>query len=372
MRRRIRLYLVVVVLLVMGGVTGVDLYRKITQVPVTYADLVWKGFVQTDILCLGFSKDGRTLAVADKVARVRLLRPDCGEIQEVAQGPPAKLFRAEFSPGADYLACEGHQLELRGVRSGVRTSVPTTASAMSLDFSPDGRYLAVACYDGDALIWDVRRSRTVKILKHDQPRRGYPVYMATFSADGATLATQDYNRAIRLWDTRYWRLMRTIVPDSDHRRGQLLGWGPDGKSLVVWTFGHSNRRLEVRSTSASNRDHTLWVSSLVRLISVDPSPKGMLLAYGVTRDIPNIEGYESSVSVWSLESGNVSELALETGASVSVAFSPDGKMLAAGFSNGMVYVWRVSYPPERRSLLDTAESLVSRLWKAPSAPAPPK
>lgn len=352
MRHRRRLVVLVVLVLAIGGVAWYARYREaVRQTPARWVDLAWTGAVGSKVLCVGFQKDGRTLVVASQDGRVLLVDPDSGKTHEAFESnPDEKILNAKLSPGAGYLALDG--LEVLHIPSRTRTPIPPTCVTRSLDFSPDAKYLAISGpygNKGKVWIWDVRGKMMAKVVAHDQPPSAHYVERVFFSRDGTALATQDDEQTIRIWDTESWRVTKTIVDDDHPGPGTLQGWGADGRSLIGLT-----RSLQMWDISAGRVQYTLKVATPglgARIDSVALSPNGRLLAYGRTMSIPNGAGYEAIIGIWNIESGKRSILVTDTGESwnAAVAFSPDGKMLAAGFSSGAIYVWRITYPPKRPS-----------------------
>lgn len=356
---------------VIGGVTGLALYwEEGRQVPERWVDLAWKGTVQSRVVCLGFQKDGRTLVVTGRDGRVLLIDPVSGRMREPFESnPDEKVFNAKLSPGAEYLALDG--LEVLHIPSRTRTPIPPTCVTRCLDFSPDAKYLAISGpygSKGKVWIWDVRGKKMAKVVVHDQPPSAHYVERVFFSRDGTALATQDDERTIRIWDTETWRLAQMIVNDYDHPGpGALQGWGPDGTSLIGLT-----RSLQMWDINAGRVQYALKVTAPglgARIASVALSPNGRLLAYGRTMSIPNGAGYEALIGIWNIESGKRSILVIDAGkaSNAAVAFSPDGKMLAAGFSSGAIYVWRIEYPPRQRSLLGIVKGMLSHPKQQPPA-----
>ena len=72
--------------------------------------------------------------------------------------------------------------------------------------------------------------------------------------------------------------------------------------------------------------HTNWVSSVAF------SPDGKLLASG---------SYDNTIRLWNVETGEpIQVLAGHTTGVISVAFSPDGKLLASGSDDHTIRLWQ--------------------------------
>ena len=72
-------------------------------------------------------------------------------------------------------------------------------------------------------------------------------------------------------------------------------------------------------------------------MSVDFSPDGTILA--------STGGIEHAVRLWDVESGSLLRSLPHNDQLMAVAFSPDGKLLAAGCNDNQVYLWGISTEP---------------------------
>jgi WD40 repeat protein len=232
------------------------------------------------------------------------------------------LARAIYGPGARY-RLTGHQKSVLDVAFSPGGSTAYSASADgtvgvwsltdgtlknriplgdsvpgSLAVSPDGGTLAVGLFEG-----------TIRLLnpENGEPRRwlmghtGLVTRMA-FSPDGARLLSGSLDRTLRLWDVASGELLLQI--DSP---GAILNvaFSPDGRSAV---------------SSSGDNDLTGQAQPLI---------------------------VDRTVRVWDLTTGEeIRRFEPNSGFVRSVAFSPDGRRVAAGTWNqengGRIHLWNVN------------------------------
>src|SRR5436190_20667310 len=79
--------------------------------------------------------------------------------------------------------------------AGERFSVSMPGWIGSMNFSPDGKRLAVGCADSSARVLEVETGKEQALL------RGHEDYVASvaFAPDGRTLATVSYVHTARVW-----------------------------------------------------------------------------------------------------------------------------------------------------------------------------
>jgi WD40 repeat protein len=74
------------------------------------------------------------------------------------------------------------------------------------------------------------------------------------------------------------------------------------------------------------------------VLSVAFSPDGTLLAAA--------GGYEKAILLWRVESGELLRSLPHDEQSMAIAFSPDGRLLAVGGFDGQVYLWGIPTDPQ--------------------------
>ncbi len=137
--------------------------------PVKVWDAATKEFkcIVPGLQCAAFSPDGQTIAAP---IRVSLEKKDIGRVGlfKLADGSPLKSLTAEKGASPSYL--------------------------LSLAFSPDGRLLAAADWNGNVTLWDVLRGECKMTI--DDFKGG--VLDVAFAPDGATLAIGNEDQTLRL------------------------------------------------------------------------------------------------------------------------------------------------------------------------------
>jgi WD40 repeat protein len=179
-----------------------------------------------------FSPDGRFLAGGGESVALWELGP--GGVVKALRLPFAEVRALAFSPDSKTLAVtflRSGEIVLWDLTDGrQRANLNTCApSVISIDFSPDGRYLATGSNGriGSFTVWNLATGEcTLRINGGFGPVRGL-----AFSRDGTSIATAGvYERYVRLWDVKTGRLLRSL---AGHKMGTTsVAFSPDGTILA--------------------------------------------------------------------------------------------------------------------------------------------
>jgi len=301
---------------------------------------------------VAFSPDGRALAAGSLNGKVRLwntatpARP--APIGQPLAGPASLIYSVAFSPDGHTLAAGSNdgKIWLWNVTSPAHPALigqPLAGPAgavYSVAFSPDGHTLAAGSFDGS--IWSWNLPSTVL----NGPAGG--VESVTFSPGGRTMAAGSDDGKVRLWNTTSLSHPAMIGQPFAGPGGQVysVAFSPDGRVLAAGSGNvvASSNNGKVRLWNVTSPAHPVRIESLDGLggaiTSVAFSPDGRTLAAG------NIDG---KIWLWNVTSPAHPALIgqIRTGPAdqvYSVAFSPDGRTLAAGSGDEDVWMWNVASP----------------------------
>ncbi|MBN1889811.1 MAG: PD40 domain-containing protein [Thermoflexales bacterium] len=334
--------------------------------------------------CVRFSPDGLLLATGARstqlwdVASGRELRTLTGSAESLSFSPDGTSLAAGSRDGGvtvwDATAASGREQRAR-TRYGVD----------SLAFSPNGRWLAsVSEYYGGMRIWELTSGRELDL----SAGQGEAVIGMAFSPDGKLLASGRLDGAIKLWDVEIWSELGHFRhrPTSE----MSLAFSPDGRWLAS---GANDGTVKVwDATAAGGRElHAFQESFSEAVMSLAFSPDGervMAGSFGGAVKVWEVTGgrqalqlphYGEKILSGKAFSSDGTMLAVTTDNAVvlrdipggrewrtlaeieregqvewqnwlSVAFSPDDSLVAAGSEGGLVKVWEVSSGRELANL----------------------
>jgi serine/threonine protein kinase len=258
------------------------------------------------------------------------------------------------------------------VSKGTLVTPGTGQPTHGLEFSPDGRLLASASWDGSARIFSVPSMREAVVIN----KPGWTLSAVAFSADSRQLAIGGYGPSgseVTLHDPvtgnqigKTYRDPSSLMSRMSWRNGLLFiaagsrtsVWNPATGQQVGLVEGDVNPSLAVSSDGrrvilASTNVNDIWVKSpsgalektltghTSGLLSLAISPDDSMLLSG---------GYDNTVKMWDLRTGTFTQLELDPPSAVfSLAFRPDG-LMAAGGDHATIYLWDVRSRALKRKL----------------------
>ncbi len=359
-------------------------------------------FERGGLSTMAFSPDSRTLAIDGLRSPMRLWdvatrRP----VDPPIRGGSSVEEALAFSPDGKVLAGSDRdgRFWLWDVARGRRVGRAIKASSQpvsTLSFSDDGKLLVIGAEEGEVELWDVANRRVLGPPLEADPE---PTGAAAFTADGSRLAYTGRDGQVQLWDPAPERALDRPFAG---RLADRLAFSPDGKLLATATWDrvklwdNATGRLvqEVEALAVTDVTFSPDASLLalggwygqVRLWDVATRrflPHRLTFGDDLVRDVAfsadgrHVAGAGERVQIWDVATGEpVGEPLGGLRLTTSVAFSPDGRMLAAADFEDVVLwdlakqrgrtlptgAWSVAFSPDGE-LLATG-STVTRLWDA--------
>jgi WD40 repeat protein len=329
------------------------------------------------VTTVAYSPRGDTLATGSSDGTIRLWDPATGKERRRLPDLDGKGWRNDLAIWALAFTPDGRALALGQAHGVVRLQdVVTDKEVRSFDhkiddwveaiaFSPDGKTLASAC-GPEVRLWDVASGKAIVKLEGNQERR-----CLAFSPDGRTLAlgagSESEQSAIRVFD----------VPSGKEQQGfgrgimvNAVAFSPDGRCLAaadelhvvrLWDFASREQRLSFPHDQELHvdDDRPLFQESLVTSVAFSPDGRWLLAGYSM-----NAKG-ESYALLWDVWTGERAGRFTGHGGTVSsVGFAPDGKTCATGSQDTTALVWDVAARLRERQprRLDLTAAELNRLW----------
>jgi WD40 repeat protein len=303
---------------------------KVTCAEVSRPGRFWEygGWLLAITLSIAVGAVG-TVSHDDHLSRSQDAERPLAQISRDDEGSP--VWSLAFSPDDHRLACAtvSGDVWLKDLDGSRQTLIQegVMGSARSVAFSPDGADLAIAGIAPEVRIWDTEEGREREPLT---PGTELKLTQVAFSRAGKHVAAAGHEGAVWLWE---WPSRRRLGRMAGLAEGIVaLVFSPDGSVLAACD---TSGRFKLWNVCAGNEVSSPWAfESKPGDAAIALSPDGSLLA--------RVSYLEGAVRLWSPASGLLREPFPRQSLSVrSLAFSPDGALLAIARTDGRIALWGV-------------------------------
>lgn len=342
----------------------------------------------TPTLALAFSPNGQQLVSIEDVSTTRKV-PGRDQWQEVFHHRPTMhLWKVEsgkrirsfgarsgqhrhmcFSPDGQKILTSGDKAEIWSIETG-KQLFPWSGhrdDVISLDVSKNGKLIASRSLDGTVRVWDARSGKQ-RCLAHIKGDRGY-IEPVSIHPSGKKLLWSNENRFHigNLQTGRQWlpiaHRSRFRYPQYSPNGNHLIAVDAERKNLHLWHIDPwkplrkwASPHVPIEAIDISNDGRLLATAHYDRIAHVFALPSGKRIQsfQGHQHWLSGIElspdsktlvtsSSDNTVRLWDVKTGKARHVLRDhKGQVLSVAYSPQGTMVAAG-GNGKDYlqVWEV-------------------------------
>jgi WD40 repeat protein len=269
-----------------------------------------------------FSPDGKRILTASQDKTARVWDAAAGDALSTLSGDSSFVFHADLSPDLSRVVIASADDTLQVKKAEMAAMMAPTAghtNAAVTVFSPDANQIAAGAYF--AQVWNVQTGQLGATLKGHLGLVG----RASFSPDGKRVVTASFDGTARVWDADSGQPLLTLA----------------GHTGIVWdaSFSSDGKRIV---TAGADKLAIVWDANSGQRLQTLSGHKGMVLSAVFSPDGTRVATASSdrTAQVWDVGSGkSLATLTGNTWIVYQARFSPDGKRVVAAGSDDSVRVW---------------------------------
>jgi WD40 repeat protein len=307
------------------------------------------------VTAIAFSPDGQFLASSSTDRTVKIWNLVTGASMQTLSGHNACVWSVAFHPKGHLLAsaAEDNTIKLWNLETGccVQTLQGHQYWVKAIAFSPNGQMLASGSFDSTVKIWDSQTGECLKtLLGHNSV-----VTSLAFSPQGDRLVTGSYDQCVKIWDVATGECLDTLHKHTNrvwsvafHPQRNLVVSGGDDHGIKLWELqrgkciktlqGNSNAIYAIAYSDQCNQ-HLL----------VSGHEDQTIKLWNVNINAPH--DLETDLQPFQVLRGHSDRI-------LSVAFSPDGQILASGSADRTIRLWH----PQTGKLTKILQGHRSWIW----------
>ena len=307
------------------------------------------------VTSLAFFPDGQHLISASWDGKVRFWKVNDGtKIDEIHFGRSIRF--ATLSPDGQLLAISTYDPTIQIWRLSEKTLLRTLKGhkdwVHEVAFSPNGKFLISGSKDGTVKVWRISDGSLVRTLSGHQK----PVVTVAISPDSHFIASGSEDSTVRIWRMADGKLVKVLQGHIAGIAVNVVRFSPDGKWLAFGDIAITICRFpkgRKEKIAAHRWGITEMLFSPDSRFLISASSDGTVKVWRV------LDGVK--VGEWKSEKAVSREWAEQADQTLfhlfgfdlrlrrfflnispgTLAVSPDGRLLAAGFARGEIRLWQI-------------------------------
>jgi WD40 repeat protein/formylglycine-generating enzyme required for sulfatase activity len=278
------------------------------------------------IYSLAFSPNGKMLVTASIDKTIKFWDTSSAEQASILRGHYREINSVSFFPNGKFLATISDDTFVKLWDSRTKEQVATLSghlnSVRSLAISSDNRLLVTGSLDKTVKVWDLEaKKELVTFNGHTSD-----INSVAISQDCKIIASASSDKTVKIWDLETKRELTTLKGHTNQvttvafsLKGDILASGGKDKSIKLWNL---STMKEIYTLTKHDQP----------IISLFFSPDDKHLV-SLSK-----EEKATEVKLWNLSTKEQEEHIVEQDINC-VTFSPDGKRLIAGKTDGSIKLW---------------------------------